>query len=287
MSVRGYGGYKSLFWAFGVSLVVVFAFLAVVHLALPFSEAWPFDLFVLLYVVAAGWGVDVLDKKRALPRLPHTFISYSRSEDSSIVGPLRKSILTTAKPIFTNRSRWALLDRNDLKGEGLSEHDLETAIVKLVGRAQFFVLLASPQAAASRWVSVEVNAFLREHSTEHLRIMLTSGDIAWDRASNDFAWDRTTALPRCLKGKYNTRPNYDDFVQIKTRGLAKKIVASELTKLVAPIVASMDRTDVATVHRLVRRQKTFTRIIIALNLLFVSFWLLVWILLLWRKSTEQ
>jgi WD40 repeat protein len=85
-------------------------------------------------------------------------------------------------------------------------------IQRAIGQSEFFILLASPDAAASHWVQSEVSEWLqiRERGHERLLILLTDGDIAWDDEHHDFDWQRTTALPPNLKGVYPREPFYTD-----------------------------------------------------------------------------
>jgi WD40 repeat protein len=59
----------------------------------------------------------------------------------------------------------------------------------------YFILLASPEAARSRWVDREVRWWLEHRSPATMLIGLTSGELAWDGARGAFDPARTTALP--------------------------------------------------------------------------------------------
>jgi hypothetical protein len=76
--------------------------------------------------------------------------------------------------------------------------------------ADFFVLLASPHAAQSRWVGRELEYWLERKGSERVLIALTGGEIAWSDAHGDFDWERTTALPRALSGALAEEPRYTE-----------------------------------------------------------------------------
>jgi hypothetical protein len=57
--------------------------------------------------------------------------------------------------------------------------------------ADFFLLLASPQAAQSKWVEQEVAWWLQNRSASRLLIVWTEGELAWNRAAADFDWATT------------------------------------------------------------------------------------------------
>jgi WD40 repeat protein len=89
---------------------------------------------------------------------------------------------------------------------------IETALAD----ADYFILLASPQAAQSKWVEREVDWWLKNRSANHLLIVLTDGELTWDRAAGDFDWIKTTALPRRLEKAFPEEPNYLDLRFAKT-----------------------------------------------------------------------
>jgi MTH538 TIR-like domain (DUF1863) len=63
------------------------------------------------------------------------------------------------------------------------------------------LLLASREAASSKWVERELAQWLSKNRGEQLLLLLTDGELAWDDNSQDFDWQRTTtAPPRALAG---------------------------------------------------------------------------------------
>ena len=64
--------------------------------------------------------------------------------------------------------------------------------------------MAAPEAAASPWVTREVEWWRANQSVDTLLIVLTGGELAWSGA--DFDWQRTTALPPGLEGAFRNEP---------------------------------------------------------------------------------
>jgi WD40 repeat protein len=87
---------------------------------------------------------------------------------------------------------------------------LWSSIERALQASAFFILLASPEAAHSRWVDREIAYWLRHKPRTNLLIALTDGEAVWDEAAGDFDWDRTTAVPRSLKGVFEEEPRYID-----------------------------------------------------------------------------
>ena len=69
------------------------------------------------------------------------------------------------------------------------------AIEQALAQSRYLILLASPEAAASPWVSKEVAYWLEQRGINTLLIALTDGDLAWDESTGDFAWSAQTPLP--------------------------------------------------------------------------------------------
>lgn len=56
---------------------------------------------------------------------------------------------------------------------------------RLFEGSRYFILLASPQAAASPWVNKEVAHWLERKSLDTLLIGLTEGELSWDATPPD------------------------------------------------------------------------------------------------------
>ena len=75
---------------------------------------------------------------------------------------------------------------------------------KLAG-TRWLVLLLSETAATSRWVDEELTERGASRSTEHIALVLTSGEIHWNSASRNFDRERSTAVPEALRNLYDGR----------------------------------------------------------------------------------
>lgn len=76
--------------------------------------------------------------------------------------------------------------------------------------SQYFVLLASPAAAASTWVDKEVAWWLAHRQHERLLIVVTGGRITYDGAQSEFDWRQTDCLPSSLRGIFAVEPLWID-----------------------------------------------------------------------------
>lgn len=134
------------------------------------------------------------------------FISYTHHSEMPLAVVLDKALTRFAKP--WNRLRAMRLYR-DVESQALTP-DLLSAVEGAMENSEFLILLASPAAAASPWVPLEVAHWLETSSVEKLIIVVCDGEIEFDKDQGDFDWDKTNCLPHTLKGVYQSAPLYLD-----------------------------------------------------------------------------
>src|SRR5271169_4882827 len=117
------------------------------------------------------------------------FISYSHAKDKPIAAALQSAIQKLRKPWYQRRALRRFRDDTSLAA---TPH-LWPMIEQALGQSRHFLLLASPESGASKWVNKEVACWLDRNSIEKLLIGLTDGELAWDDAAGDF-FARETAL---------------------------------------------------------------------------------------------
>ena len=140
------------------------------------------------------------------------FISYSHAADDRLAPALQSALQSFAKPWYRLRTMRVFRDKTGLAVTPELWGSIQTALAD----ADYFILLASPQAAQSKWVEQEVDWWLRNRSANHLLIVWTDGELSWDQAANDFDWTKTTALPQRLEKVFHEEPNYLDLRFAKT-----------------------------------------------------------------------
>src|SRR3954452_17231605 len=128
------------------------------------------------------------------------FISYSRAVDGRLAPALQRGLQRFAKPWYRLRALRGFRDDASLS----ANPDLWGSIRDALDRSAYFVLLASPESAASEWVAKEVEHWLEHRGTERLLIVLTAGELLWDGENVD--WSVTTALPRALGEAFAEEP---------------------------------------------------------------------------------
>jgi WD40 repeat protein len=138
--------------------------------------------------------------------LYNAFISYSHAADGKLAPALQSALYRFAKPWYRLRALRIFRDRTTLA----VTPSLWGAIEAALDESTFFILLASPESAASVWVQQEVEHWLGSNPPQRLLIVLTAGELQWDRASGQFDPSHTTALPELLLRRFADEPLYLD-----------------------------------------------------------------------------
>jgi WD40 repeat protein len=139
--------------------------------------------------------------------LPHdAFISYSHAADASLAAALESGLEKLAKPTLKLRAVDVFRDQTSLS----ANPGLWSGIVEHLNDSRWFLLFASPGSAASFWCEKEILWWLDNRGSKQILIVLTSGDIFWDRDSEDFDWAKTTALSSALKKRFSEEPLFVD-----------------------------------------------------------------------------
>jgi WD40 repeat protein len=140
------------------------------------------------------------------------FISYSRAVDSKLAPALRDALHSFAKPWYRLRALRVFRDDASLTANPALWPSIQAALAE----SEFFILLASPEAARSQWVEREIAFWIEHKSLDNFLVVLTDGEVVWDRAAPDFDWVRTTALPPVLRRAFADEPRYIDLRWART-----------------------------------------------------------------------
>jgi WD40 repeat protein len=134
------------------------------------------------------------------------FISYSHRADSRLAPAIESGLEKLAKPILRLRALEVFRDETSLA----ANPELWGGIVSHLAGSKWFLLMASPESAASHWCNKEILWWLENRGLDRMLILLTGGEIVWDGSAGDFDWSTTTALSRALSGKLKDEPLYVD-----------------------------------------------------------------------------
>lgn len=138
--------------------------------------------------------------------LYNAFLSYNQEADIKLAAVLQSALHNFAKPWYRLRSIRIFRDKTNMAATAALWPSTQTAL----NESEYFLLLASPKAAQSPWVAREIDWWLQNRSPEKMLIILTDGELVWDKAANDYDWRQTTALPGSLQNRLKDEPLYVD-----------------------------------------------------------------------------
>lgn len=145
------------------------------------------------------------------PQRYSAFLAGSDAGDGKLSRALQVALHRFAKPWYRLRATRVFHETTSLS----ASPGLWASIEMALRESAHLILLASPQSADSRWVHREVDYWLQTKSPNTILIVLTKGEIVWDRTIDDFDWERTTALPINLRYVFSDEPLYIDLRWVK------------------------------------------------------------------------
>src|SRR4051812_22138086 len=181
------------------------------------------------------------------------FISYSHAKDKPIAAALQSVVQKLGKPWYRRRALRVFRDDTSLS----ATPQLWPTIEQALEQSRFLILLASPEAAASHWVSREVAYWVEHKSADTLLIAVTDGALFWDGERNDFAWREGTPLPPALKGRFAAEPKWVDLAVYRDGADKRDAKFTELAADFAAAIRGMPKEDLLSLEvRLQRKALT-------------------------------
>lgn len=152
---------------------------------------------------------SVMGSERAMDRagsvgVVDAFISYSHAADGLLAPRLQAGLQRFAKPWWRRRALRVFRDESSLS----ANPHLWSSITAALDSAEWFVLLLSPEAAASPWVDREVEYWLEHRDPRRILPVLTEGRFVWDEAAG--AVHRASSVPPSLLGAFTEEPRWVD-----------------------------------------------------------------------------
>jgi WD40 repeat protein len=141
------------------------------------------------------------------------FISYSHATDGRVAPALQHALHGFARPWYRLRAIRLFRDTTNLAANPHLWSSIESALEQ----SEYLLLLASPEAARSKWVPRELDTFLRRRTPEKTLLVLTDGELAWDSSTGDFDWGRTTSFPRLQRKIFDDEPLYVDLRRARSK----------------------------------------------------------------------
>ena len=134
------------------------------------------------------------------------FISYSHAADGKLAPALQSGLHRFAKPWYRLRALHIFRDKTNLS----VNPTLWSSIKAALDQSDWFILLASAEAAASIWVDREIEYWLERHPAARILMVLTEGTITWDVNAQAFDASNSSAVPRRMLRAFAEEPLYLD-----------------------------------------------------------------------------
>jgi hypothetical protein len=129
------------------------------------------------------------------------FLSYSHAADELLAPRLQSGLQRFAKPWWKRRALRIFRDEASLS----ANPHLWSSITRALDDSGWFVLLLSPDAAASEWVNREVEYWLDRKGPDRIIPVVTDGEFAW--VDGNVVSD---AAPPALRGAFSDEPRWVD-----------------------------------------------------------------------------
>ncbi|WP_187285033.1 toll/interleukin-1 receptor domain-containing protein [Streptomyces sp. OR43] len=209
------------------------------------------------------------------------FISYSHTRDVPLAEALQKGLQGILRTPWLHRAGAKVFRDTTSLAAG---HDLGGSIKAALASSRYFICLASPEAAESRWVREEIEYWRTNHGMENFLIAVSEGTIVWDPVAGDFDWNRTNALPPVLRGAFVTEPLWVDlrpFRDADDRSMAPgSPFRDRVASLAAPLHGlakdALDSADLRMQRRAVRVLRNFVAALTVVSLLAVGAGVYAW-----------
>jgi WD40 repeat protein len=133
------------------------------------------------------------------------FISYSHAADGRLAPAVQRGLHRLAKPWHRRRALWIFRDQTGLSVTPKLWSSIQTAL----DGSDYFVLLASPEAARSQWVNREIEHWISTKPVDKILPVVTDGEWEWDPQAHDFT-EESTAVPAALRGAFSEEPLFLD-----------------------------------------------------------------------------
>jgi hypothetical protein len=133
------------------------------------------------------------------------FISYSQSH-REFAAALQAALELFGRPWYEQNGLTLFRDNTGLS----ATPELWVDIQKALDHSEYFLLLASPEAAGSHWVCEEISYWLNHRGASHLVIALLNGQTLWNIQERGFQFPDTTALTEIIRRAFPEMPLYVD-----------------------------------------------------------------------------
>lgn len=180
------------------------------------------------------------------------FISYSHAADGRLAPALQRAMHRLARPWYRPRAIRVFRDESALSANPHLWSSIQTAL----DESDWFVLLASPQAATSEWVNRELEHWLATKSPDRILVVLTDGTWEWEPSARTSVG---SAVPPAMRAAFSNEPRHLDLrwarseTDLDLRNSRFRDAAAQLAAPVHGIAKDELESEDIQLHRRARR----------------------------------
>ncbi|HEY4788381.1 MAG TPA: TIR domain-containing protein, partial [Bacteroidales bacterium] len=205
----------------------------------------------------------------------NAFISYSQDPDKKLAREMEDRLekFGIGWHRLKKQQLYIFRDATDLS----LTHDLGAKIKEGLEQSEFLILLAQKKLSLSalNWVNQEVGYFLKlceqrqVDPSDYIILVITDGEIEWDRKENNWNFEKTNVLPNALQNIYVAQPLYVDLRILKdsiSYGIQKQALNEALVVIEARLLKKKPSEIQDMVIRLQQIVIAFTFVVAAVLL---------------------
>jgi WD40 repeat protein len=192
-------------------------------------------------------------------------MSYSHALDGNLAPRLQESVEQYGRTWYRRRAVRVFRDSANLSATSHLWGSIEQALAD----SEWFILLASPEAARSFWVRREVAWWLANRSADRMLIGITSGSAAWDIETGLVSADRTDALPPEIGDHGLPEPLLVDFRDLRTTEPSDPAFLSATVEIAATL-RGVPKDDLIGEHVRQHRRRRLTLVMTGISLVVLT-----------------
>ena len=135
--------------------------------------------------------------------VPMTLSSRIARGDATVVATaLNHGLMDIGRSLWQRRRLRVFQDRSSLAAAA----SLSEALTSALEQSRYFVLIATPGAAASDWVNQELQAWISLGRLDHLLVIVADGEWYWNGAQSTFEDGPDNAIPQAVRVAAKAEP---------------------------------------------------------------------------------
>jgi len=204
------------------------------------------------------------------------FISYARDPDRHIAKLLEEKIerFGINWHRMGKQKLFIFRDITDLVPDKSLPHKIESAL----SNSEFLIILVQEKFSRPdfSWVNIEAENFINscikrgDDPADYIILVVTKGDIEWDRAKNQWDLNKTNVIPQSLRNIFKHEPIYADLRPLHDKLATKSLKNQVLRDTIIAIVAKLLYKKPSEIQNQIIRLQRYAIGFIAIILVFIS-----------------